>query len=95
MTILTVLTVIVSIVIEYPLYLYAIFTYNYIVIEYNNYTQGLLRVLGPHYTNPARRAPLKDFVLSSLVVLATKNNYRSFNCYESTLRKLYFIFYSY
>jgi len=38
--------------------------------------EGLLRVLAPHYSNPGRRAPLRDFVVSSLVVLASKENYR-------------------
>jgi len=33
-------------------------------------------VLGPHYSNPGRRAPLKDFVLASLVLLTSKDSYR-------------------
>lgn len=33
-------------------------------------------ILGPHYSNPGRRAPLKDFVLASLVHLSSKDSYR-------------------
>ena len=48
--------------------------------NYHNLTktqvESLLMFLGPLYTNPGRRAPLKDFVLASLILLTSKESYR-------------------